>query len=950
MFTFIKGKMKNKRWLTVCQILGMTFLIAAISSLPMFSAGSADRLLWRAFNKSIAENNTNPAVISRTGSVKPKKDSENLNGIMKKTGEYDEVWSRYLDGIETLASQSIIELNKRSMVGSFNKDKKTSYLNQAVWLGATYVPELEDHIEIVGGVGLDEANVEDDIYPCIITDRVADSNGLSIGMLLQFKELQSVDENTPYKGPRFMVVGIFKEKDPRDAFWYVEPGKFEKEIFVSGETFDSLCGLFDDDVISYEMYRVLDFRDIDHSNVDDVAYYLGEFKKKDKGFADTIEPFIESYKEGKKTIDITLFVLELPIIGLLLAFIYKVSSQIADSERSEIASLRSRGLSRKQVLALYGGEALIIDLISMICGLLFGVVLAKLGAGTVEFLRFSTEGVDIYRPVLSMGLYAFFAAILGNIFMMLPALEISKASIVEVKAENNAGKKPFWEKFFVDIALLVLSLYLLKNYLKQIESIRLSALMGIKTDPMIFVDSVLFITAFGMVSLRLSHYLVILIEKLGRSKRDPVMYASFLQITRTFKKQGFISVFIIITVALGIFDANIARTTNKNHSYRITNDLGADVVIKEHWNKVRYRNPAENNRDEYYYNEPDRGRFNSLVEEGLLDGYTAVIRDEKTVVTLGNKKTECTLMGINTKEFGELSNNDFPVKNGVHWYEGLNELGTKRNGVIISKNLAALLEVSVGDSINLTRYGDESAYASIVLGTLSGKVVAIVDTFPGFKSYTYEEGEEKENFLVVANYAMVENAFHISPYEIWGRLKKNDPKAIRDILDNMDIRLDLLSFRDELVTEKMNSSLIQITNGMFTLSFMIALVVCGIGFLIFHITSIRQRELLFGVYRAMGLSVKDINRMLINEHVFSTLISIISGVLVGFLSTFLFGKLFGVVYLPEKHSIDIAMYFEPYDMAKVLAVVLLMVFICGFVLRRIVKSLSITEALKLGEE
>ena len=122
----------------------------------------------------------------------------------------------------------------------------------------------------------------------------------------------------------------------------------------------------------------------------------------------------------------------------------------------------------------------------------------------------------------------------------------------------------FWEKYFLDIVLLGVSIYLLHNFNQEIDKIRARALLGAKMDPLIFLDSVLFIVAMGLVVLRLLQYLVQLVYHIGRKKWRPAVYASFLQITRNFRKQGFISVFLILTVAMGLFNANAARTINQN--------------------------------------------------------------------------------------------------------------------------------------------------------------------------------------------------------------------------------------------------------------------------------------------------------------------------------------------------------------------------------------------------
>ena len=90
--------------------------------------------------------------------------------------------------------------------------------------------------------------------------------------------------------------------------------------------------------------------------------------------------------------------------------------------------------------------------------------------------------------------------------------------------------------------------------------------------------------------------------------------------------------------------------------------------------------------------------------------------------------------------------------------------------------------------------------------------------------------------------------------------------------------------------------------------------------------------------------------MLLYEHIFSTLLSIVSGVVVGISAMALFAKLYCLVYLPEKHNVDTILAWEISDMVKLLAIVGLVLIICWIIIRRQVKKLNITKALKLGEE
>ena len=147
-----------------------------------------------------------------------------------------------------------------------------------------------------------------------------------------------------------------------------------------------------------------------------------------------------------------------------------------------------------------------------------------------------------------------------------------------------------------------------------------------------------------------------------------------------------------------------------------------------------------------------------------------------------------------------------------------------------------------------------------------------------------------------------------------------------------------------------NSSMIKITNGLFTLDFLVALLLCVIGYLIHWITSIRDRGLLFGIYRAMGISMREVNRMLTLEQIFLSLGPVLAGVGAGSVATKLFSKLFAVVYLPEKHAVSLETYISGADFLRLGVIIGASIIVCFIIIRQIIRRMKITEALKLGED
>jgi putative ABC transport system permease protein len=100
----------------------------------------------------------------------------------------------------------------------------------------------------------------------------------------------------------------------------------------------------------------------------------------------------------------------------------------------------------------------------------------------------------------------------------------------------------------------------------------------------------------------------------------------------------------------------------------------------------------------------------------------------------------------------------------------------------------------------------------------------------------------------------------------------------------------------------------------------------------------------------MGMTMKEINRMLVNEQIFASLLSVLAGVGVGIISTRLFVKLLALVYLPEKHNIALEGYIASGDMLKLVVIFAMVFVLCLTVLRRLVKNMKIVHALKLGED
>jgi len=145
-------------------------------------------------------------------------------------------------------------------------------------------------------------------------------------------------------------------------------------------------------------------------------------------------------------------------------------------------------------------------------------------------------------------------------------------------------------------------------------------------------------------------------------------------------------------------------------------------------------------------------------------------------------------------------------------------------------------------------------------------------------------------------------------------------------------------------------TMFQGTNGILSMSFIVILMLCCVGYLIYWIMSIRSRELLFGVLRAMGMRKREITWMLIIEQICSGLYAIIMGGAIGILASQMFVPMIQQAYAASEQILPLQLITRSGDLVQLFAIIAAMVCICLLVLGRIISKLNISSALKLGED
>lgn len=946
MFRFMMQKLIHKKWMVVCLLIGNVLLIAIACSNPMYKSASLQRMLAKQFSDYIAEEGIYPAYLLMESTItRGKSGADSYIGI-------NDMAESISDTIGLSQTECVRYLATPRGSAVSTMQRKDNMGSRSISVAA--LSGIEDHIDIIAGRMYSDETA-DGVYEAIVSQSMLINCNYVIDEVVEFKDKNDASGN-PLK---VKIVGVFSNNEQKDEYWIKNPSEYETECFISFGLFDSHFVNVDNPTVEIQAlwYLFFDYTKIIHSHVDGIIRQTEEIGREynmrnARVTGEQYLPILKDFRLSEQKSLTTLLVLQVPVFVLLCAFIFMISRQMLDLEQNEIALLKSRGSSKKQIVTIYFLQSLIITGISIVIGVPLGIFMCTVLGSANGFLEFVHRSSLKIIPDMRTVLYCLGAACISIAVMVLPVVLDSNVSIVNIKHRKNKRSKSLWQRVYMDVVAFAVSLYGLYSINERKDVLMADMLSGKQMDPMLCLCASLFIISGGLVALRIQPLIVRLVYAVGVRLWRPAMFASFLNILRNGAKQKFMMVFLILTVALGIYNATFATTILSNAGESIDYANGADVVMQEAWKdnsayiemmKKNGSTEEEGDAPELIYTEPDSSRFLNI--EGV-ESIARVYREEVKVKkkARGTEDVQAELMAVNTKEFGETVNfNQDLLPEHINTY--LNVLSTRADAVILSMNFHTKQGYNVGDLFEYTTAEGQPANA-VVYG--------FVEYWPSYspESYTVNEDgvlDKQENFLILGNLSYIQNLIGVRPYQLW--LKMNgSSKAIYEYAEESGTQFTMFRDSEAEKVSVRNDTLFQGTNGILTMSFIIVLILCCVGFLIYWILSIRQRELLFGVFRAMGMKKSGIIQMLINEQIFSSGISVAIGAVLGLAASALFVPVVQICYSAAEQVVPLVVVRRQIDMVRLFGVVGAVICICMVILGLLISKIKISQALKLGED
>lgn len=842
----------SRRWLMGCLLVGLVTAVALLSSVPMYSDAINKRLL----NSELEGSATLPPFAF----------------VWRYIGAFDGdiTLDQYAAANDYLTNQAadVIDLPLQSQVRHLRSPRLQLWPTDALF--STNQPLLNTNVGVLTDLTA-HIQLVDGTFPAagasemLISLPLAEATGLQVGERYRLEGGTAPLEVT--------ISGIWQPLDTTEAYWFYQPTVFDEMLLTSEETFLTQVA----PLLPLPLTQVVWYQIFDGGRFlpNDVPVLLGNVSRVETqssgqlpGVTLDASPVraLETYGTQARVLTLLLTIFAVPIVGLVLYFVSLIASMIVQRGQNEIAVLRSRGLSRRQVLLIYLGEGVLIGGIGLLLGLLLGQGLAQLMTQTERFLVFSQDAI----PALLSGTavrYGLIGVGLCLLALLLPAFLTGKHTIVSLRtSRSRQSGRTFAQRTYLDLLLLIPPFYGL--YLLQQQG-SIGSGNTVFNNPLLFLVPALFCLALSLLFLRLFPVLLSLPLWLWERQLSIPTLLTLRQLARATVQYSGPLLLLCLTLSLAVFTASMAQTLDDHLTDELYYQTGADLNLAELGEPIPVPEGAE----------PQSLGFSFLpVEDHLaVDGVQTATRvgSYRATVSIGGQQSSGQLMGLDRLDFPQVGffRDDFAADPLIGL---LNRLATRRNGLLVNQGFLQQRSLAAGDPLSLT-VDTGSKFAEIPF--------IIVGTFDLFPTWYPDEGALFIGHLVY----MHEKMDGSYPYDVW--LATDGVTSAEQIVSQARQRgFTVVTAQDARaqVTAARTQPARQGVFGLLSVGFFAAALLTVLGYLVFAVVGFQRRVVELGMLRALGLSTRQMGRHLASEQAVLIFTGMGVGTLVGVLASRLF--------------------------------------------------------------
>jgi putative ABC transport system permease protein len=603
---------------------------------------------------------------------------------------------------------------------------------------------------------------------------------------------------------------------------------------------------------------------------------------------------------------------------------------------------------------LYLLEGLLLGGLGLAGGLLLGRWMAQLMSRTRTFLDPSilvggiltgggNEPMAIVLTPTALA-YGLVGVALPLVALLIPALIVAKHSIVTLRWEQARSLvAPVWQRYFLDLILLVPPLYGWYQLSKQGTITLGSGGNDPFSNPLLFLVPVLFCFSLGLLFLRFFPLIMKLLAGMAAWLPGTTLLLTLRQLARSTTQYAGPLLLLTLTVSLATFTASMAVTLDSHLSAQVYYQVGADLNLVELGESTDESEAVtlpgqESTTDTASQDEP-LWLFLPVGEHLTVAGVEAAARvgSYSATANIGGRQQAGQILGIDRVDLPQVAyfRPDFAFNESLG--ELMNRLAVAADGILVSSSFLTQQGLTVGDPLRLT-VGAAGDYAEVAF-TIVGSLGLFPTLYP------------QDGPFFVANLDHIHNALGGTyPYDVWLATDSSaDSAAIVDGVRDLGLVVVTARGAREMITAEQTRPERQGLFGLLSVGFIAAAALTVLGFLVYAVVSFQRRFIELGMLRAIGLSTRQMAAYLAGELAALILTGVSLGAALGVWASTLFIPYFQVgsdkTALVPPFVVQVAWQ----QLGVILLIFGAMFILAVVVLAVLLARMRVFEAVKLGE-
>lgn len=460
----------------------------------------------------------------------------------------------------------------------------------------SFLTNYEEHIEVVDGTLPQPLVIDDpDVSPMfegIISVNSANLFGVGVGDVLTYTPFwDAATENIQVR-----IVGTFRPNAPDSRIWTSGVLRMTRQLsllnaiplLVPEETyFQGMAPLFPAASTTGDWLLETDTTRITPANAHSAENGLASLRLTLSGryrnfqMDAPMQRVLETFQTKLFFMRVPLMVVTLMMVAVVLYYVVLLANLLVGRQQGEIALIQSRGASRRQILLIFAMEGVLLSTLGFVLGPLVatgGIAIlgltpafSPLSGGQILPVHLTTEAFQM----------ALVGALLAQAMLLLPAVKATRLGVVHFRQElARPVQAPFYQRYYLDVALLVVTAVLLWQLSNQRTLVVTDDLFGeLQVDQLLLLVPSVFLLAMSLLFLRLFPlFLALLVRVVGPIA--PVWFSLGLwELARNPSHYSRLVLLLMMAAGLGVFAASFGGTLERSYRERALYEAGGDLRV-----------------------------------------------------------------------------------------------------------------------------------------------------------------------------------------------------------------------------------------------------------------------------------------------------------------------------------------------------------------------------------